>query len=636
MSDRDTTPAGIPAPHQNPEPPQEVVLHDAFGRSRPIPREDWRKDVLPKMVDGYAHAPDQLAGMIMQHVRQGLAEDLVPAAIRLAANDPEPDRGLTVLSTVQIESGDLESARNTIDELLQKRPGSVMAKVCEAMWHDRSGDRAAATDKMWEALQLDCNHPDAVHGYLQFEFQRVGADGYAAVLEKVCALPQSWRAQLWRARHRLEVGDRQAAADGYRAVAESHGDQPDALLMIGTDLMGSGQVELFRELVAPRYDIARHHPQVGIAMLRYHVHTGQPEPGLKLLHELRVRFQRVFDQQLVPLDAQLTQQLVQSLPPPPAVEKPRVVLYRMDRPIWFGLLGEPAFLAGRPQDAKTVLFSGLAAVRHGQTQQVAGEDEVSRMTRSLPLFLAEQLWYGSTLRTGVALPVSDAGGWVVSAQPWAEDRMAELLAEPQGGAMRIVSGVVHSEGKDRRVELWVYDAASKERIGQIEAKGEQGKVGEIMLQLLNEISPLVGGPATLQMQHGTPETWDRYAAGLAQVAALMVAKSGAMPKERIYGHRAILEWLLAVALEQPNYVPARLLLSAALCGDAMLGSDVHKELAAPLAELFRLEPANSPFAQTALLPLKHMGLSHIWQHRRDQILAAGGDPLRAWVEQQGG
>ena len=187
------------------------------------------------------------------------------------------------------------------------------------------------------------------------------------------------------------------------------------------------------------------------------------------------------------------------------------------------------------------------------------------------------------------------------------------------------------DGSQRRVDLWVYDTATKQRIGHATATGDDGKLGPVFLQLLAELSPLVGGPRELAPQVGDAVFWDRYATAQAQLAALVIAAQGAMPKNRVYGHRAILEWILALALDERRSVQARMLLSAALAADATIGSKVHRELAAPFAELFRVEPANSPFARTALPVLRVLGLEPLWQQRRDESLAGGGEVLRAWV-----
>ncbi len=612
--------------------PQTVTLMDGFGRPQQLSREQWRKEVLPKVVEAYQHAPDRLAAMILQHLQQGLGQDLLPAALRLAALDPDVERGLSILAAVQRDIGELDAAEATLAELEQKRPDSPAAKVGQAMLMQKRGDQAAGMALLWAALQMDANHPDALHGLLSWRHEQGGDEGYQAAVAEACALPGAWRAKLWRARAALQSNQVEAALADCRAVAAKAGDESDALYMMANDLGRAGQLDAIQELVLPRYRIERHHPGIGVALLSYYHATKQPGPGMELLHQLRVRFQRTLDAQLGPFDAEFTRMTVP--PAQPIQGSPKVVLFRMDRPLWYGALGKPEFLLPRPQEGQPrALLAGLSVAQEAiAPAMVQKEDELGRLARSVPLFLAEQLWLIGKVPAAVALPVAEGGGWIVSGAPWAEDKLAELLSDEERKSTRIVTGTVRPDGKQRRVDLWVYDAAQKQRIGHATATGEDGKLGAVLVQLLAELSPLLGGPDKLTPPVGSETFWDRYATGLAQLAALVIAAQGAMPKERVFGHRAILEWLLALALDERRSVQARMLLSAGLCADAAIGSKVHLELAAPYSELFRLEPPNSPFALTALPALRALGLEELWRHRREQIAGAGGEVYRAWLQ----
>ena len=138
---------------------------DSFGRAQQIPREQWKKEVLPQVLDAYQHAPEKLAALLLQYMREGLSEDLLPAALRLAALDKDIERGLSILAAIQRDIGELDSAQATLRELQQKLPTSLSPLVGFAMIADKQGDRSSATALLWGALQKDANHPDALHGW---------------------------------------------------------------------------------------------------------------------------------------------------------------------------------------------------------------------------------------------------------------------------------------------------------------------------------------------------------------------------------------------------------------------------------------------------------------------------------------
>jgi hypothetical protein len=608
--------------------PETVTVTDTFGRPIQIPREQWRKEILPKMVEANSRDPQRLAALVLQGMRDGLAADMLPAALKLAVVDNDPERSLSVLAAVQRDCGDLDAV-----ELQQKRPQSPAARVGLALLRDKEGRRAEGSALLWEALQADANHPDALHGWLQWEHERLGEAGFPASLDAACALDGAWRAKLWRMRRAFEQQRLDDGIADLRAVMAIAADESDVLIMAASDLQRVGRHDLVAELVLPRYRIERHHPNVGLLLLQHFAQTKQPVLGEQMLHELRVRFPRMLDAQLARFDQEFSRMNAPQVPQQPPAGQPKVLLYRLDQPLWFTSLGEPGWmLPKKPDGHRRVLLAALSVQAPPSSAQVQREDDMGRLSRGVPLFLAEQLWLQSPMRASVVIPVVEGGGWVVSAVPWAEERLVQLMSPEEKQQTLLVSGVVRPEGTKRRIDLWVLDCATGKRVGHAAAEAEADKTGSALLQLLAELSPVLGASAPIKPPIGTEVFWDRHATGLAQLAALVVAQIGALPKDRVFGQRAILEWLLAAALEEPRWAPAKLALAAAMCADAALGSHIHQEMASSLVELFRMEPAASPFAKVGLKPLKVLGLMQVWQQRRAELLANSPAEYQNWVQ----
>ena len=68
---------------------------DAFGRRVRIPREEYRSRVLPDLLKAHGSNADQLVGVILQALRDGLAADVMPAAMRLTVVDKDIERALS-------------------------------------------------------------------------------------------------------------------------------------------------------------------------------------------------------------------------------------------------------------------------------------------------------------------------------------------------------------------------------------------------------------------------------------------------------------------------------------------------------------------------------------------------------------
>ena len=615
-----------PAGQPKPEPSPFVEAVDAAGRRVRISREEYRLKILPDLLKAHGNNPDQLTAVILQALRDGLASEVLPAANRLTVVDKDPERALSVLAVVQRDAGELDSAEATLKELQQKRPQSAAARVGLGMLADARGDQTKAEALLWEALQLDANHADAVHGWLQLRHRTVGDAGYRAEVERAAALPNAWRAQLWLARHRLQSGEMDAATAIYRDVIAKAGSETDALVMISADLVQQKRNDLVQELVVPRFQPGRHHPHVGLALLHHYLQLQDDVQGAALLHQMFLHYGHMVGNELQPFTGEFDRLRLSKLPAPaPLPSNARIGLYRLDRPIWYAGYEDPMWLLPQKQaGSKHVLFFGLAV--DGQPQLPAGrEDELGRLTRSVPLFLAEHAWLSTPHRGAAVLPMAEQGGWAIMGRPWPEEQLIQQVPEPERAATLLVTGVLRVDGDKRRIDLWVYDCGTKQRIGHAATEGTMPELGRMLLQVMGELWPVLGGPAAHKPPVGDEAFWHRYADGLGQHAALVVTQAGGMPKDRLYGERYISQWLQQTALSETRWQPGFWLLGSALTVMHQLGSPVPKEHARLIAEVFRQSPPNSAFARLAVRPLRACGLDALWQSRRAEILAAAGN-----------
>jgi hypothetical protein len=111
----------------------------------------------------------------------------------------------------------------------------------------------------------------------------------------------------------------------------------------------------------------------------------------------------------------------------------------------------------------------------------------------------------------------------------------------------------------------------------------------------------------------------------------LVAQAGAMPKERLFGLRFMLQWLANLVGEEPRWQPSWWLFASGLGLDQQLGSPIHREFARVLVPLFQQSPPNSPFAWLCAQALCGMGLVDVWKARRDEVLAQAPAPVKAWI-----
>ncbi|MFK7742662.1 MAG: tetratricopeptide repeat protein [Planctomycetota bacterium] len=629
--------AAVPPESDPKEPATHVEALDAQGRRVRIPREEYRTRVLPDMVKANEANPEQLTGVIMQAVQQGFAEDVIGAANKLTVVDKQnPERALSVLAVVQRDTGELDLAEATLRELLQKKPESAAGYVGLGMIEERRGNVDACIDFLWQALAKDSNHPDAVHAYLQIQHRQVGDEGYRAELDKLIALPDAWRAKLWLARLHLNEGDEAAATAIYREMLPKPEVAGDALLMAVGDLVQRQKHDLVDELIVPNFRPGQHHPHVGLALLQHYHAQKKHVEGEALLHDMFCHYQHMVAGELQPFTAEFDRMRLEQMPPPPAPPaNPKVQIMRLDRPAWYAGFEDPAWMLPPKQAGhKHVVVFALSV--EGQPElEPAQQDELGRAIRGLPLWFAEQLWLGTPHRGTAALPMAEHGGWAVLGRPWPEEQLASQVPEAERADTIFVTGNLRIDGDRRRIEMFAYDCAKQQRIGEVSAEGAHIEHGKMLMELMAKLWPILGGPVDFKPELGDENFWHRYSDGMSQHAALVLTQAGGLPRDRLYGERYITQWLQSAALMETRWQPGFWLLGSALCVLQQLGSHVATEHGRLIAEVFRQSPANSPFARLGARILPAAGLLPLWQSRRDEIVqAAQGEPaVAAWLQQ---
>jgi tetratricopeptide (TPR) repeat protein len=138
-----------------------IRVYDQFGRTVSIGRETWRRDVLLPNLAANRDNPDELYDLVANALNDGFAADVLESARRLAAGDPQPPRGATVLGATLLQLRDFAAARQVLEQALARHPDDpyLLAQLARAVEHS---DPARAGELAWRALALAPNEEFAL------------------------------------------------------------------------------------------------------------------------------------------------------------------------------------------------------------------------------------------------------------------------------------------------------------------------------------------------------------------------------------------------------------------------------------------------------------------------------------------
>lgn len=274
------------------------------------------------------------------------------------------------------------------------------------------------------------------------------------------------RTKLVAARERLELKDLAGAVAIYEEVLATDGDRPDVLVTISGDLGVTGNVRELIELVAPRYDAERHGPATGINLLQAYLVLRNVDAAQHLLDILFALKRPDLEERLYGFSNAIAE-LMQSEHAPVDVsggaggrEAAKVNLVSISKPIWFyGLepLAEQV-LAPKESRLRRVGFGQLATPGIANWEEVAGkaEDEIGRLSRAIPLWLAETFHFTPHYAPIAAVGLME-GHYALFPAEWTAENLRQLVETTEGGLDYIFTGAIRQKAGDYELVLRVWE-----------------------------------------------------------------------------------------------------------------------------------------------------------------------------------
>lgn len=424
-----------------------ITVYDAYGREVKIAREEWRDKVfLPNLRQKW-NEDSELYNLIVSGLNDGFAADLQPAAERLVEIDAIPERSHTILSIVLMKNGQLDGAEATLRTGMAKagNTGTLLTNLAKVF--SQRGEQARADEILWQAVQADPNQDNGLLWWASIQRERGGEAGYLQALRTAAALPGSWRAKLWLARHHLEHKEVELARALYAEVLASGLFDGGSLMMISGDLGIHGHIALILELIGPAFDRHKHDPMTGLNLLRACRELGNVDEGEALLA-------RMYALGFVPIKQQLDQfaQAFQEMRKQAAKGTPvdmgslKVITIALSRPIWhYGLRDADWLFSQKPVGTPEIGFFPLSKITDGiERAESQREDELGRFTRAIPLYLAEAAHYWSDYAASTYIAIVEGGGPVVSGGETDGNALFDIVPE---GMKYFVTGEIGCTGE---------------------------------------------------------------------------------------------------------------------------------------------------------------------------------------------
>ncbi|ADW67362.1 tetratricopeptide repeat protein [Granulicella tundricola] len=600
---------------QSQPPVDGIRAFDEQGREILVPREEWSTNVLPNMILQAWDQPDQLYMVILNSLNDGFATEVIAAAEHLAETDTIPARGACMWGIVLLQQGRLDEAESLLAGFTEKNgeDASVLTNLAKVY---AAQDKQELTEStLWRALELEPNLDNGLGWYASMAQERGGDQAAADALERIRQLPGSWRAQLWLARGLLN-GNNLDGAKVYYNEALERAPKPipgDFLMQMSGDLGGHGYLRELLEFTIPHFVPELHGLAVGNNLIKACIDTGNLDPADEIRRALDAFNRPDWRQPLAFWDQEIGRQRAARAAgtQPGTAQDVQLGMLRVDGPIWLPLQSPARKLFGQKTTAgPSVTFLGgtAEAPEEAQTAPTSPEaaqsmaetlDALGRLTRALPLFLAEQVEMLAAASGRAMLPWAvgapgRAGGFVVSGQRWPDE-----VAVQSANADANKSDYVVSVHIDAEVEPWTADLAfvrtsDGTRIGELSQEFNVANPEEGLRALAAETIELLGAASWSgdSAQYHVPDATDftAYLQRLEQLLALRCAGMEGVPPQFLNGEREIMNGALDLARAEPHNMVARVLLIETLVAMRPIRPELAQEFAQQVEALATTHP----------------------------------------------
>ncbi len=615
---------------------QIITVYDAHGRELQVTRADWRDNMLLPQIKAMWDQPNELYQLILNALDDGFAAEVDPASQRMLAIDPIVERAHVIRAIVLMQQERFDQAGQVLRDAIGRIGETATLLTNLAKVQAGRGEEHQADATLWKALQLDPNQDNGLGWWLARQRERGGEPAYRAALEQAAALPGSWRASLYLGRESLAKQDVPAALDQFRSVLAQAAHSTDVLLVISGDLGNAGRIVELVDLIGPSYDPETHGPQVGMNLVQAYLHLDRLDEGEALLHRLYALNIPPFKQHLDAMASQYEARREAGASSRPIdTEELQIANMPFELPIWRYGLREPQWLfANKPDSARKVTFLMLGKVMSGEERaEQQREDELGRLSRAIPLYLAESAYEWTSLHAHSLAAVVRGGGPVLfGAQDEAGER--ETAAGFASSTDLLVLGSIGEAGNFWTVDLGIWDTARVALIGREAVSSDRAGLEAAILELEGRVLARLGGvqsaPHDAIYTRPTAEQMQPYLGALAQSLTLSLVANEVTRKQDLWGERNLIEWPLRMALQWPEQEVFKALYLSGISHAARYGSELLGEFEGrSFALLHEMGLAKSPLVDLGPLLLHAFG-------RADGLAAVRRDTADAhrlaWIE----
>ena len=343
------------------------------------------------------------------------------------------------------------------------------------------------------------------------------------------------------AREKLQAGDLPGAMAIYEQVLAGAADRSDVLMTISADLGTAGHVREIIDLLAPVYDVQKHGAAAGLNLLQAFLAIRDAEAAQHLLDLLFALQRPELEARLIGFSKAITELFVSETEASGVVApEKKISLVTISKPIWsYGLESLHDRILPRLEGRlRRVAFAQLTLPGQADIMERAArpEDEQGRLSRAIPLWLAETFTHSTGYDAVTAVGLMAQEHYALFPIEWTVDNLRQLNDIGGKGLDYIVTGSLRAHHADYELGLRIWEVKKYRELKSFTIAYTPATANEALLIIHGQMRGYMEWsalPAGNGLAYGPPVDPFAHLQALGASVSLFLGEKGLLPAAHV-------------------------------------------------------------------------------------------------------
>lgn len=445
---------------------EKITCYDSYGREMQITKYDWIKKVLPGQIKKEWNNPDGLYNVIYQSFNDEIYHEVLKSCIQLVNIDENVERSTTMLGICYHKLNKLRKAKNLYELYIKKygETGNILVNYAKIFYELNQNDKGFEILK--KALYLDPNLDNGLLWWASIHNAKGGIDLYLESLKEISKIENSWRPQLWLARYQLEQKNIQLAMDYYLNVPEEVFSDGNLLMMISGDLGNNGYINEIIDFVLPKYKPELHGYDAANNILNAFLNLERFKEGFEFIQLLQNQEWPHIKKSLLFYEKKFEElKIKESNSNNGTISKNEIIATVLNRPIWYyGLNSPPWIKSMKEKTNKNIYLIPFSARTETNSEELQTEDFSGILSRSIPLFLLENIFFNSTFNADILVLVKENAGPILFGKEVELEYLQNIQDKSDKFIDYFITGFIENQNDKYHISVSLFDMTLNKKI----------------------------------------------------------------------------------------------------------------------------------------------------------------------------